>query len=347
MQPRIFQYFNQALEMKASDLNIKPGATSTFRKNGFLVRTEEEPLVPQELYDLFLPLLSIKAQGDLAKNFQSVFMFPFRKKARIRCCLFQQREGYAGSFRFVPTKIPSISELNLPSQLDDLSSRTHGLFLVTGPAGSGKSHTMAAMIDSINRLTPRHIITVESPLEFIHPRKKSIFTQIEINEKVSTYRGALMNALREDPDVILIGEMNDSKTVETALTASETGHFVVSTLATIGAVPTLERILGFFGPDRQDEVRRQIATNLIGIFSQLLIPRLSPEQPQSLAYELMLPTQSIRTLIRERKFVQLNSAMLMAKREGCMVLKDSLMSLLKDETSNQAFVKSLLQEIVE
>jgi twitching motility protein PilT len=347
MQPKILQIFAKAVELGVSDISIKPGSPPGFRRNGHLVVSEEESLVSQEMFDLLLPLLDIGHQEELKTRFQTVFMFPFRRKARIRCCLFQQREGFAGSFRVIPAQIPSVEQLHLPRELETQALRPHGLFLVVGPAGSGKSHTMAAMVNAINTRLPRHIITVESPIEFLHPRRQSIFTQIQIGPKMPTYRDALMNALREDPDVIQIGEMNDAHTVETALTASETGHFVISTLSTNGAVATLERILSFFGPEKQDEVRRQLAGNLSGIFSQLLIPRLSPDHPPALAYEVLLPTAGIRTLIRERKFTQIPSAMMMAKRDGCVVLKDSLTRLLQDETGDTALLKTLLQEIVE
>lgn len=347
MKPKIFNFFDMALAMGASDLTLKPGAPPTFRQNRHLIISEEEPLAPQEMYDLFLPILDSKQQVRLNSTFEAHAMFPYKRKARVRYYVFQQREGFAGSFRFIPNHVPTIQELNLPEQLVEQACKPRGLFLVTGPAGSGKSHTLAAMVNAINKRFARHVITMENPIEFLFHRQQSIFTQIEVGTMIPTYQDALANALREDPDVMLIGEMRDQKTVEMALVASETGHFVLSTLPTLGAAPTIERIVSFFSPEKQDEVRLQVSINLVGIFSQLLLPRVAPEQPPSVAYELMIANSAIRTLIRDKKYSQLQSTMMMARREGCVTLKDSLTRLLRDETANADLVKAMLQEIVE
>jgi twitching motility protein PilT len=320
MIPKIFKFFDQALEMGASDLTLKPNAPPTYRINRHLIISEEEVVYA---------------------------MYPYKKKGRIRFYLFQQREGYAGSFRFIPTKSPTLKDLNLPEELANQACKPRGLFLVTGPAGSGKTHTMAAMINAINRSFARHIITMENPIEFLYTRIQSIFTQIEVGTMIPTYQDALTNALREDPDVMLIGEMKDQKTVEMALVASETGHFVLSTLPTLGAASTIERIVSFFPSSKHDEVRLQISMNLVGIFSQLLIPKVSHEQPASLAYELLITNPGIRTMIRDKKYSQLASAMLMARREGCVTLKDSLTKVLREESANHELVRAMLQEIVE
>ncbi|RCK81109.1 MAG: Twitching motility protein PilT [Candidatus Ozemobacter sibiricus] len=347
MKPKIFTFFDMALAMKASDLLLKPGAPPTFRQNRHLIISEEEPLAPQEMYDLFLPVLDSRQQSRLNSTFEAHGMYPYKRKARVRYYIFQQREGFAGSFRFIPTHVPTIQELQLPEVLIEVACRPRGLFLVTGPAGAGKSHTMAAMVNAINKRFARHIITMENPIEFLFQRQQSVFTQIEVGTMIPTYQDALANALREDPDVMLIGEMRDQKTVEMALVASETGHFVLSTLPTLGAAPTIERIVSFFSPEKQDEVRLQISVNLVGIFSQLLLPRIAPEQPPTVAYELLIANSGIRTMIRDKKYSQLQSAMLMARREGCVTLKDSLTRLLRDETANIELVKAMLQEIVE
>lgn len=347
MKPKIFTYFDQAIEMGASDLMLKPGSPPAFRQNGHMVISEEDALAPQEMYDLFLPIIDIKRQESLHGTFECYSMYPYKRKARIRFYLFQQREGFAGSFRFISTSVPTIQDLDLPEELEIQALKPRGLFLVTGPAGSGKSHTMAAMVQAINKRFARHIITMENPIEFVFSRAQSIFTQIEVGTSIPTYQDALTNALREDPDVMMIGEMRDQKTVEMALVASETGHFVLSTLPTIGAAPTIERIVSFFPTDKHDEVRLQVSMNLVGIFSQILIPRVSPQQRASVAYELMIANSAIRTLIRDKKYSQLASTMLMAKREGCVTLKHSLTKLLRDETANQELVRAMLQEIVE
>ncbi len=347
MIPRIFSLFDQALEMGASDLNIKPGASPVFRVNGHIIYSEDEPLAPQEMFDLIIPLIDAEKQAHLKETFNVFSAFPYEGRARIRYYLFQQREGMAASFRFIPSKIPSLKELNLPQKLEALAAKPWGLFLVTGPSGAGKSHTMAAMVNQINQTSADHIITMESPIEFVHAPEKSIFTQIEIGTMIPTYQDAIINSLREDPDVMLIGEMHDPQTVEMALVASETGHYVMSTLPTIGAAQTIERITSFFPVDKHEEMRLRVSLNLVGIFSQILFPKSTPELPASVAYELLIPNPAIRTLIRDKKYSQLQSAMLMARKEGCCTLKDSLTQLLKDENTNQALVKARLQEIIE
>lgn len=347
MKPKIFKFFDTAINLKASDLILKPNAPPVYRQNKHLIVSEEEPIAPQEMYDLLLPILDITKQNQISTTMEASGLFPYKRKGRIKYYVFQQREGFAGNFRFLPPKVPTIQELRLPEILIELACRPRGLFLVTGPAGSGKTHTMAAMINAINQRFARHIITLENPIEFIYEPQKSVFTQIEVGTNIQTYQEAIANALRQDPDVILIGEMTDRKTIEMALVASETGHFVISTLPTIGAVQTIDRIVSFFPPEKHEEVFLQISINLVGIFSQMLIPRISPEQPAGLAYELMVATQGIRTMIREQKLSQIQSAMLMAKKDGCVTLKDSLSRLLRDETINSELVKALLQEIVE
>jgi len=345
--PKIFGYFDQAIELGASDLNLKPGAPPVFRINGHLIHSEDEPLAAQEMFDLLLPLIDSSKQQMLKETFEVFSAFNYENQARVRFYLFQQREGMAASFRFIPNKVKTIRELGLPEKLEALANKPWGLFLVTGPAGSGKSHTMAAMVNQINQVSADHIITMENPIEFVYVPEKAIFTQIEVGTMIPTYQDAISNALREDPDVMLVGEMHDPQTVEMALVASETGHFVLSTLPTIGAAQTIERITSFFPVEKHEEIRLRVSLNLVGIYSQILIPKSSPELPASVAYELLIPNPAIRTLIREKKYSQLQSAMLMARKEGCVTLKDSLTALLKDENTNQSLVKARLQEIVE
>ncbi|MBF0407738.1 MAG: PilT/PilU family type 4a pilus ATPase [Candidatus Riflebacteria bacterium] len=347
MKPKIFRYFDEAYRLNASDLTLKTGAPPTYRINGHLVASEEEALVSQEMYDIFLPVIDTQKQIALRKDFETFSMFPYRKKWRIRCYIYQQRDGLAGTFRFLPTTVPTIKTLGLPETLDIQACKPRGLFLVTGPAGSGKSHTIAAMIDAINFRFARHIITMENPIDFIYSANQSIFTQIEVGKQIPTYQEGLINALREDPDVVMIGELRDSKTVEMALVAAETGHFVISTLPTLGIHQTLERLESFFPADKQDEMRAQISVNLNGIFSQVLVPKISHEQKPNVAYELCLLNPAMRMLIRDKKYNQIHAAMLMAKKDGCVSLKDSLSKLLRVENVNTDLVKVMLQEIIE
>ncbi|MDN5278700.1 MAG: twitching motility protein PilT [Clostridiales bacterium] len=348
MRPEIYDYFEQALELGASDLILKPGSPPAFRLNKHLIVSEEEALAPQQMYDLFLPLINAEQQVELRDKFFVNSIFSYRNnKSRIRYYIFQQREGLAGSFRFVPPQVPNIRQLGLPDSLISIAARPRGLFLVTGPSCSGKTMTIAAMADAINRRFARHIITMESPVEVIYSPQQAVFTQVEIGNVIDTYFDALTNALREDPDVMIIGELKERAIIEQALMAAETGHLVLSSLPTMGAAQTIEHIVSMYPPGKQDEARGQLSLNLIGIYSQILIPCVDPYQPPKIAYELMVVNSAMRNLIREKKYNQLNTAMMMAKRDGCVALKESLERLLRDESLDQNLVKSLLQEIEE
>ncbi|MEW6709034.1 MAG: ATPase, T2SS/T4P/T4SS family [Candidatus Riflebacteria bacterium] len=348
MRPEIFDYFERALEMGASDLILKPGAPPSFRLNKHLIISEDEALAPQQMYDLFLPMIDAKQQDELRNQFYVSSIFSYRNnKSRIRYYLFQQREGLAGSFRFIPPKVPNIKQLNLPESLINISSKPRGLFLVTGPSCSGKTMTIAAMADAINRRFARHIITMEAPIEIIYSPHQAVFTQVEIGKMIGSYSDALTNSLREDPDVMIIGELKERAIIEQALMAAETGHLVLSSLPTMGAAQTIEHIVSMYPPGKQEEARGQLSLSLIGIFSQMLVPSVDPFQPPKVVYELMVVNSAMRNLIREKKYNQLNTSMMMAKREGCVTLKESLEKLLRDEGVDQAFVKSLLQEIEE
>jgi twitching motility protein PilT len=348
MKPEVFDYFERALEMGASDLILKPGAPPAFRVNRHLIISEDEALAPQQMYDLFLPIIDAAQQEELRTKFHVNAIFPYRHNvSRIRYYIFQQREGLAGSFRFIPPKVPDIHELNLPEALISIAARPRGLFLITGPSCSGKTMTIAAMADAINKRFARHIITMENPVEVIYTPNQSVFTQVEVGKVIGTYSDALTNSLREDPDVMIIGELKERAIIEQALMAAETGHLVLSSLPTTGAAQTIEHIISMYPPGKQEEARSQLSLSLIGIFSQMLIPSVNPLQRPGIAYELMLVNSAIRNLIRDKKYNQMNTAIFMAKRDGCVTLKESLEKLLRDETIDHAIVKSLLQEMEE
>lgn len=348
MKPEIFEYFERALEMGASDLILKPGAPPSFRLNKHLIISEDDALAPQQMYDLFLPLIDVKQQEEMRDRFHASSIFPYRNnKTRIRFYLYQQREGLAGSFRFIPPKVPNIHQLGLPELLINIASKPRGLFLVTGPSCSGKTMTIAAMADAINRRFARHIITMEAPIEVIYSPQQAVFTQVEIGRVINSYSDALTNSLREDPDVMIIGELKERAIIEQALMAAETGHLVLSSLPTMGAAQTIEHIVSMYPPGKQEEARGQLSLSLVGIFSQMLIPCVDPFQPPKVAYEMMVVNSAMRNLIREKKYSQLATSMMMAKREGCVTLKESLERLLRDEGIDQALVRSLLQEIEE
>ena len=271
---KIHRYFDTAIERHASDLHLKAGSPPIIRVGGRLITLAEEPLAFQEMPNLFLPLMDLKNQNDLKQKGEANFMTQYKSRWRARSCIFTQRGCLSGAFRFIPQTVPSIESLGLPPILKEIAQMPRGLFLVTGPANSGKTHTLAAIINEINKFSARHVITIEDPIEFVHKERRSIFTQREIGVSTNTYSSALMNALREDPDVILVGEMRDVDTIEMVLTAAETGHLVFSTLHTVGAVQTIDRIVNMFPGHRHEEIRTQISMSLIGIISQILLPSL-------------------------------------------------------------------------
>lgn len=343
---RIHKYFNIAIERKASDLHLKAGSPPMIRVGGRIIVLPEEPLAHQEMPNLFLPLMDVKSQGDLRSTFETNFMARYKNSWRIRACIFKQRGCLSGAFRFIPQHSPSIDGLNLPVLLKEIAAKPRGLFLVTGPANSGKTHTLAAIVNEINKLMPKHIITIEDPIEFVHRPRKSIFTQREIGITANDYHCALMNALREDPDVILVGEMRDTDTIEMVLTAAETGHLVFSTLHTVGAVQTIDRIINVFPGHRHEEIRTQLSMSLIGIISQILLPSIHKKE-RVMAYELMIINSAMRNLIREKKTNQLKSALMLARKDGSKTLRDSLTEMLKDDRVDGRLVSNLLKEIVE
>ena len=343
---KIHRYFETAIERQASDLHLKAGSPPIIRVGGRLITLAEDPLAFQEMPNLFLPLMSLKDQSDLKQLYEANFMTQYKSRWRVRACIYTQRGCLSGAFRFIPQSVPSIESLGLPPILKEIAQMPRGLFLVTGPANSGKTHTLAAIINEINKTSARHVITIEDPIEFVYKERKSIFTQREIGVTSNSYSSALMNALREDPDVILVGEMRDVNTIEMVLTAAETGHLVFSTLHTVGAVQTIDRIVNMFPGHRHEEIRTQISMSLIGIISQILLPSLHKKE-RVMAHELMIMNSAMRNQIREKKTNQLKSALMLARKDGCKTLKDSLSEIIKDERVDPKLIANIMKEIVE
>jgi twitching motility protein PilT len=346
MKPEIYDYFEQALKLGASDLILKPGAPPAFRINKHLIISEDEALAPQQMFDLFLPLIDAKQQAELQNNYNTSSVFTLgSNQTRIRYYIYQQREGVAGSFRFIPKEVPTIKSLGLPEALVNIASMPRGLFLVTGPVCCGKTLTVAAMAQAINDRFARHIITMENPAEIIYEANQSVFTQVEVGKVIPTYLDALTNALREDPDVMILGQLGERGIVEQALMAAETGHLVISSLPTFGPAQTIEHIISMYPAGKQDEARNQLSLSLLGIFSQILIPSVDYKQKPAVAYELMIVNSGMRNLIRDHKYNQLTTAMIMARREGCLTFKDSLEKLKREDNLNQDLINDLLQEL--
>lgn len=346
MKPVIFEYFERGLKLGASDLILKPGAPPAYRINKHLVVSEDEALAPQEMFDLFLPVINAEQQEEFYNNFNTSSVFTLGStQNRIRFYIYKQSDGVAGSFRFIPKEVPTFKELGLPEVLTDVAFRPRGLFLITGPACSGKTLSVAAIAEAINQRYARHIITMENLIEIIYKPNVSVFTQIEVGKSIKTYGDALTNALREDPDVMILGELNNTGIVEQALMAAETGHLVISMLPTFGPVQTIEHLVSMFPESKQTEARNQLSLSLLGIFSQILVPSVDYKQKPSVAYEILLVNDSMRNLIRDRKYNQLVTAMVMARREGCVTLKESLEKLRSNENLDKDYIDGLLEEL--
>lgn len=313
---------------KASDLHLTAGVPPTIRINGELVKLKGEKLSPRDTEEIARQILSEEQIVKLLKGKEIDLCISKFDTGRFRINCFLQRGSIAMVFRYVNSEIPSFSELKLPEVLGDITKKTRGLFLVTGPTGSGKSTTLAAMIENINRERQCHIITLEDPVEYMYKHKKSIINQREIGSDSKTFPKALTAAMREDPDVILIGEMRDLETISTALTAAETGHLVFATLHTTGAAKTIDRVIDIFPSYQQSQIRVQLAGILIGVFSQLLLPRIDTPG-RILAYEIMMANPAIRNLIRENKTYQIISVMQTNVKSGMVTIDSQLIDLCK------------------
>jgi twitching motility protein PilT len=319
----------QAKDLNASDIHITVGVPPTFRINGVLApMTTITAFTPQGTDALLQEVVNPRQYREFLDRGEIDFSFSIQGVTRIRANAFKQRGSVAFVMRLLDSDIPSFSALGMPDILNDLSHRPRGLVLVTGPTGSGKSTTLAAMIDLINRDERLHIITLEDPIEYLHRHKNCIINQREIGGDISSFAAGLRAALREDPDVILVGEMRDLETISTALTASETGHLVLATLHTSGAPETIDRVIDVFPPNQQQQIRVQLASTLEGIVSQLLLPKAdgSGRVP---AIEILVMTPAIKNLIREGKTYQILSQIQTGVKYGMITLDMSLRNLFR------------------
>lgn len=311
----------------ASDLHLTVNSPPQLRIDGRLHPLRMAPLSAQEARNMCYSVLTDAQKKSFEQKNELDLSFGVKGLARFRGNLFMQRNAVSGVFRQIPLDILSFEQLNLPSVIADIANRPHGLILVTGPTGSGKSTTLAAMIDKINSECHHHILTIEDPIEFIHVHKKSIVNQREVGTDTESFGGALRYVLRQDPDVVLIGEMRDKETIEAALTIAETGHMCMATLHTNGAIQTINRILDVFPPHQQDQIRAQISFSLEGIVSQQLLPKASGSG-RVMAMEILTPTSAIRNLIREDKLHQVYSQMQVGQAKyGMQTMNQSLFSL--------------------
>ncbi len=315
-----------AKENKASDVHITVGLPPKMRINGILVDMEYPRLLPADTEAVISTMMSDKRLQQFEELGEIDFSYSIPQIGRYRVNVFHQRGSMAASIRLVSTKIPLPEELGIPKSVVDLYQRKRGLVLVTGPTGSGKSTTLASIIDKINSTREVHVITLEDPIEYLHNHKKAMVNQREIGLDTHSYANALRAALREDPDVILVGEMRDLETISTAITAAETGHLVLSTLHTIGAASTIDRIVDVFPPHQQQQIRVQLSMVLESVISQQLIPT-ADKKSRVAAFEVMHSTPAIKNLIREAKSPQINSTIQTSKKLGMQTMDDAIFDL--------------------
>jgi twitching motility protein PilT len=318
----------KALELGASDLHITVGVPPTFRRDGRLLTIDEPRLLPNDTEQLIRNMLSDEQWKLYQELGELDLSFSLKGMGRFRVNVYKQRGTCCAAIRMVNMTIPSLDQLGIPEVVKELGRRTKGLILVTGPTGSGKSTTLASIIDMINEERDCHILTLEDPIEYLHKHNKSIVNQREIGNDSHSYAAALRAALREDPDVILIGEMRDIETIAIAVTAAETGHLVLSTLHTIGAANTIDRVIDVFPPHQQQQIRVQLSSVLQGVISQQLIPR-KDISGRVAAIEVMVATPAIRNLVREGKTYQINSQIQTGAKFGMQTMDGSIASLYK------------------
>ncbi len=325
-QIEMSELLQAAVEMKASDVHLTVGSPPVFRLHGSLHPLELPVLTPDDTMRLMQSITSPEDQQKLREQGGTDFGFSFGELARFRVSIFRQK-GFVGVvLRLIPSELMTLEQIGLPTQVKELLFRPRGLILVTGPTGSGKTTTLASMLNVINQERDCHIITIEDPIEYYHKHRKSLVTQREVGVDVPSFYEALRRALRQDPDVILVGEMRDLETMQAAITAAETGHLVFATLHTTGAARTVDRIVDAFPMDQQAQVRTQLASGLVAVISQLLLVRA--DRPGRIAaFEIMITTPAIQALIRDNKTYRITSEIQTGAKWGMMTLDAHLMSL--------------------
>ena len=330
----IEELLRELVESGGSDLHISSALPPCVRIDGKLKRMDYPPFSPDQVENLLFPMLSNEQRRRLEQEWELDFSYGIEGLSRFRVNFYKDKGNYAAAFRTITATVPSFDKLGLPEIVRTTAEKPRGLILVTGPTGSGKSTTLASMIDYINSTRPEHILTIEDPIEFVHTSKSSIIHQRELGMDTRSFANALKSALREDPDIILVGEMRDHETIALALTAAETGHLVFGTLHTSSASQTVDRIIDVFPEGQQQQIRVQLANSLVAVFAQTLIPKLQPDGTKKgrvMAQEIMLVIPAIANLIRESKAAQIYSTIQMNQGLGMQTLEMALANLYKQK----------------
>ena len=344
-EERIQDLLRFLVESESSDLHLRVGLPPVYRTHGELVPKEStEPLSREEIEEMLLSIMPDRNKQEYAETNDTDFAYEILDLARFRANALRDRMGVAAVFRVIPTEIMTADQLGISPEVQKLCYLTKGLVVVTGPTGSGKSTTLAALIDLINRTRTDHIITIEDPIEFVHPNKKCIVTQRQVGSHTQSFKRALRAALREDPDIVLIGEMRDLETVAIAIETAETGHLVFGTLHTTTAVSTVDRIIDQFPADRQDQIRIMLSESLKGVIAQVLLKKIAGGRVA--AHEILLSANAVANLIRDGKTFQLPSVIQTNKRAGMISLNDSLLNLVENKIVDpvEAYMKAADKE---
>lgn len=323
----------ELIENRGSDLHISSGLPPIKRVDGRLTRMEYPALTSEQVEQLLFPMMSNDQRRRLEQDWELDFSYGIKGMGRFRVNFYKDKGCYAAAFRAINSEAPTLENMNMPSIVTEIAQRPRGLVLVTGPTGSGKSTTLAAMIDYINRTRAEHIITIEDPIEFVHKSKMSVIHQRELGMDTRSFANALKSALREDPDIILVGEMRDYETIALALTAAETGHLVFGTLHTSSASQTIDRIIDVFPQGQQQQIRVQLANSLIAVFAQTLLPKHLPDgtsKGRVMAQEIMVVTPAVANLIRESKAAQIYSTIQTSSESGMQTLEAALAHLVNE-----------------
>ncbi len=339
----LFDLLYLCVQHQASDLHLTVNEPPILRIDGKLVRTELQFLTDMDLQKIIYDNLTDPQQVEFDNNNELDFAISLPGSERFRVNVHRQRNFIEAAFRRIPTRIPILEQLRVPAIAADLARKQNGLFLITGATGTGKTTTMAALVDMINTDSEKLIITIEDPIEFLHRNKKGIVKQREVNADTTSFAAALRHALRQDPDVIVVGEMRDLETIQTAITAAETGHLVMATLHTQDAMQTISRIIDVFPPHQQHQVRQQVADCLNGVISQTLLPDMNGTG-MVLATEVLVGTDGIRNLIREQLFQQIPSLMQTGSKYGMHMMDKSLVDLYEKKLITYEQMNAKLKE---